>query len=239
MRVMLWAVGLMVACVGVARAEAPATAGYAGVLKACVKDGRVDYAAVKAHGAALDAYLKAVAEFDARKLGPDAKAFYINAYNALVLKDVVTEKEKGALKSVLDVKGFFDVRKHRVAGEDLTFNGLEEKKIRTPFGDARIHFAVNCASASCPALSSSVWETATLDANLDAAARAYLATPHGLKTGPAGVSITRLMEWYQADFGGKDGVTAFLVKYAPPASVDAVKKGPITFHEYDWTLNAR
>lgn len=47
------------------------------------------------------------------------------------------------------------------------------------------------------------------------------------------------MEWYEGDFGGKDGVKAFLVKYAPAALVEAVKKGPITFHEYDWTLNAR
>ena len=220
-------------------AAAPAVTGYAGVLKASVKDGKVDYAAVKANLPALDGYLAAVAAVDARTLGGDAKAFHINAYNALVLREVVRLRDAGPLKSVLDHKGFFDGKKHRVAGEDLTLNALEEQKLRVPFKDPRIHFAVNCASASCPVLAPLPYDTATLDTALDAATRAYLATPHGLRAGKDGVTLTKLMEWYQADFGGADGVRAFVVKHAPPATRDAVLKGPLAFHDYDWALNAR
>lgn len=220
-------------------AAAPSTAPYAEVLKASVSSGKVDYAKVTAERAKLDAYLKAVAETDAKTLGNDAKAFYINAYNATVLRAVLTQQEKGPLKSVLDVKGFFDGLKYRVAGEELTLNELEEKRLRKAFNDPRIHFAVNCASASCPVLQPEPFSTSTLDAKLDEATRAYFATPHGMRAAKEGVTVTKLLEWYEGDFGGKPGVKAFLVKYAPASMKASVEKGPIAFHDYDWALNAK
>lgn len=233
------AVLLALAVVHPVLAAAPPTQGYAQVLAACVKDGKVDYAAVKANVAALDAYLAAVAAVKPDTLGADAKAFYINAYNALVLREVVRLKDAGPLKSVLDHKGFFDGRKFSVAGEELTLNALEEQKLRKPYADPRIHFAVNCASASCPVLAPTPYETATLDASLDQATKAYLATPHGLRVTKDGVTLTKLMEWYQGDFGGQQGVRTFLAKHAPQAAAAAVARGPLAFHDYDWALNAR
>jgi len=219
--------------------SAPSTVGYAELLTASVSAAKVDYTKVRANKTALDAYVKSVADTDPKMLGADAKAFYINAYNALVLNAVVAQQAKGPLKSVLDVKGFFDGLKYRVAGEDLTLNELEEKKLRKAFNDPRIHFAVNCASISCPPLLAEPFSAATLDKTLDVLTRAYLASPHGMKPTKDGVSVTKLMEWYEGDFGGKAGVKAFLLKYGPAANAKAVETGVISFHEYDWALNAR
>lgn len=225
-----------------AQALAPPTTGYAAVLKAAVDGHAVDYAAVRTHLAQLDAYLARVARTDRAKLGGDAKAFYINAYNALVLKAVVTQMgaRGGKLGSVMEVKGFFDAIPHTVAGEQLTLNALEETRLRKAFNDPRIHFAVNCASASCPPLASTPYTTTGLDAALDAATAAYLAGPEGLRTtAGGGVSTSKLMEWYAGDFGGTAGVQAFLLKHAPAAFHAAIRKGPITFHEYGWALNKK
>ncbi|MEW5852664.1 MAG: DUF547 domain-containing protein [Myxococcota bacterium] len=218
----------------------PPTDGYAQVLKASVKGSKVDYAAVRAQREKLEKYLESVAAADPKTLGPDAKAFYINAYNALVLRQVLREQDArgGKLKSVLDVKGFFDAQKHKVAGEELTLNELEEKRIRKAFHDPRVHFAVNCASASCPPLAPEPFQAATLDARLDELTRAYFATSHGLQVKGAAVSVTKLLEWYAGDFGGPAGAKDFVVKYAPQKDAAAVKSATLSFHEYDWALNA-
>lgn len=222
------------------RAAAPDTAPLAAVLTASVKENRVDYAAVRAQRKNLEAYVAAVAAADPKALGADAKAFHINAYNALVLLAVLREQDArgGKLASVLDVKGFFDVQTHVVAGQTLTLNALEEQKLRRAFEDPRIHFAVNCASQSCPPLRATPYTTAGLDAALDDATRAYLAGTEGIRPTATGVSVTKLLEWYAADFGGLKGVTAFLLKHAPAAHHAGIQKG-ITFHEYGWALNAR
>ena len=83
---------------------------------------------------------------------------------------------------------------------------------------------MNCASQSCPALAPVPYATASLDAALDNATRAYLASPEGMRADGNGVSVTKLVEWYEADFGGKDGVKAFLLKYGHAAGIMASKR---------------
>lgn len=235
--VLVWA---LCGVVHTAQAAQPDTAGYARVLAAAVGPGGVDYAAVAANKSVLDAYLAAVSQVRAPTLGPDAKAFYINAYNALVLRAVVAQRKANpALKSVLDVPGFFDRVTYVVAGESLTLNALEEGKLRQPFKDPRIHFAVNCASVGCPALAAVPYAAATLETALEAATVAYMAGPHGVRADvQGGTTVTHLLDWYAGDFGGPAGALAFAQKYAPAAH-RAGLKGPLRFHDYNWALNSR
>ncbi|MEZ5990170.1 MAG: DUF547 domain-containing protein [Planctomycetota bacterium] len=220
----------------------PATDGLAKVLAAAVAGDTVDYAAVARHRAELDAYLRAVA--GARLDEADKKerlAFWINAYNAAVLDKVLRTvigkgKDGGDRFGVLEVPEFFDEVGFEVAGRRLSLNQIEEAA--RALGDPRVHFAVNCASVSCPALRAEPWTAETLHPDLDRATRAYFASPQGLVVDGDEVRVTKLLEWYAKDFADVGGPAAFLLRYAPEGTREAIRKHGITGHlEYDWALN--
>jgi hypothetical protein len=139
------------------------------------------------------------------------------------------------------VKGFFDGRKHAVAGESLTLNELENK-VRDRFKDPRIHFALNCASKGCPPLLARAFQEQTLDADLDLLTRRFLDGPGVLPDGEGAVKVTRLFEWYAQDFVAKEGsVEGYLRKWVREPSRKKALEGAkvaVRFQEYDWALNA-
>ena len=96
-----------------------------------------------------NAFVTTVGTLEPDALGRDEQlAFYINAYNALVIKAVLA---KLPIDSVMSAPGFFDREKHVVAGQEMTLNHLENEIIRSArFAEPRIHFLVNCASVGCP-----------------------------------------------------------------------------------------
>ena len=223
---------------------APKALSWAAVLaKAVSADGlKVDYAVVVAHRAALNAFLASVASASLPREKAPKIAFVANAYNALVVDGVLRHglapKSPGAekAKTVLDVKGFFDGEAHTVAGQSLTLNALEA--LIRPL-DSRTHFAVNCASADCPGLRQQLWRAETLEADLDVAARAFLARPEQLMVTEAGMKTSQIFEWYAADFGGVAGVRAFLQRYGGPRGKAVTSTTALAYREYRWVLNAK
>jgi hypothetical protein len=220
-------------------------AGFDALLQKFVNEqGGVSYQAWKADAASLDALNKYVAwveSADPSKMDDKARlAFYINAYNAITLKAVLERYPN--LKSVLDVKGFFDAIQYKVAGEMMTLNQLEGDKIRKPFGEPRIHFVVNCASASCPILRRAAITPANLEASLEEGARAYVLQETKVNAKKKTVDTSKIFEWYKDDFaafefGGVKGVNAFLAKYLPADQAEAAKTAKVTTHDYLWNLN--
>lgn len=220
-----------------AAADVVDVAVFDGVLAAAVKGDRVDYAAVAAARPALQRFLDAVG---AAVVGPAASAaakgaFYVDAYNALVLAAVVDaglHTKAGA--RVVDVKGFFDAATFVVAGERLTLNALEAKARAL---DPRVHFVVNCASRDCPPLAPRAYRAATWEADLAQQTRAFLAQPAQLTVTSTEIVTSQIFEWYAADFGGAAGVRAFLTRWGP-ASTTTIAAQPLRHRSYDWTLNA-
>ncbi len=218
----------------------PDTKGYGALLSRVVKDGRVNYARLQKERRVLDDYLAGVASVNLTKADKRTKlAFYINAYNAatlsLVLKHVKGKSPKGAdVGSVQEVKGFFKKKEIRVGKKLLSLDELEALGRR--LGDPRIHFAVNCAAVSCPVLLGRAWTQATLDRDLDAATKSYLASVHGFQIKAGQVYVSALFSWYKADFGGEKGIRAFLLRHGPKAAKESLDKD-LAFLDYDWKLN--
>ncbi len=223
----------------------PSTGDYGKLLARVVKNGRVDYALVAKDRAVIDAYLAKVMQADVTKATDREKlAFYVNAYNAatmsLVLKYVRGRGKNGhdlagvtAVKSALG-KDFFGEKEVIVSGKILSLNELE--KLGRDLGDPRIHFAVNCASISCPPLLDRPWKVETLDADLTAATKGYFASPQGLQIRGGKLAVSKLLDWYKGDFGGAGGVVNFLRQFAPDAA-KAYLDQPVEFLDYDWGLN--
>ena len=225
-----------------APAAPPATDDWAEVLRRFVTDdGGFRYAALAGDAGArerLERYVAAIGEANSEGWSRDeALAFYINAYNALTVHAVL---EHWPIESVMDIEGFFDGQPHRVAGRERTLNQLENDILRSDvYAEPRIHFAVNCASASCPPLQGEPFAAETLDATLARAARSFVrATTH--RQGRV-VRLSKLFEWFAADFERVGGVRAFVASQLPEADADAVRD-PATrlrYDEYDWSINAR
>ena len=103
-----------------------------------------------------------------------------------------------------------------------------------------MHYAVNCASYGCPNLRTDAWYAATLDEELDEAARDYINNPRGVTVRRNGtLQVSTIYKWFREDFGGSNaGVIDHLLEHAEPelaAKIEAKRR--ITKHEYDWSLN--
>ena len=225
-----------------APATADATAGWDALLHTFVTaDGGFRYKALAADTdamAKLKAFTEQVATADTSKLSrEEALAFYINAYNATTIAEVL---RLWPVKKVTEEPGFFDKTKHTIAGESLTLNELEKTKIRDPFKEPRIHFLVNCASASCPVLVGEAITAANMETLLARQATEYVSRTTLFK-GKKSFEISSIFDWYKEDFGGPEGVRAFIAAHVAPEQRAFVEDSAnkIGFFDYDWKTNAR
>jgi hypothetical protein len=220
------------------------------------ESGWVDYAGLEKDRAALDQYLGTLESAQPQQFPNDNArlAFWINAYNAFTLADVL-ESVYRKYKGVKEIENqFFAVKKHRIAGEQLTLNQIEERGRKI---DPRVHFAVVCASTSCPKLQRFAYNAAQLDEQLNKVAREFLADPaRGLqvKNKENKVLLSPIFKWYAGDFTASSAVLArvkaevsgsdildYVKKSAPAEAVSFIEqsKPAVGYLEYDWSLNSQ
>ena len=205
------------------------------LLQSSVKNGQVDYAAIKQNDNQIDQLYQEIGEMSLKDAsGDEKKAFYINAYNLITIYQV---KENYPLKSPMDVKGFFDEKKHTVAGESLTLNALEKEKLIKPYQDPRFHFVLVCAAQSCPPLASAAYQADQLDKQLDEKTRQALNSPQYIRVNKAAkkIAVSKIFDWYQDDFTrDSPSVLAYINRYRDQP---IPKNYQLDFYEYDWSLN--
>ena len=170
-------------------------------------------------------------------------AFWVNAYNALTVDLIIDEYP---VKSIRDISGGlfspgpWDDDIIRVAGETLTLNDIEHRILRPIWQDARVHYAVNCASIGCPNLAAVAFTAANADSLLDAGARDYINHPRGAAVRDGKLIVSSIYEWFGRDFGGSDAsIIAHLKTYADDdlrADLESISN--IADDQYDWNLNA-
>ena len=210
-----------------------------------------DYAGLKLQQSEFESYLKQVAHADIASLSRDELlAFFIDAYNAYTIKtilDTMTPDRPTGVASIRDISNVFGVRNHAVGGAMLSLDNIEHNILRPFFKDARIHFAVNCASVSCPALANHAFTGANIDEQLEAAARRTLQSPAYLRIEGDRLLLTKILDWYGSDFvkPGYRGAANSLVEAIKPYTAPEVQKfiaargdkTPVGFMPYDWSLN--
>lgn len=230
---------------------------YAQILKAFVVGDRVDYAGLTKSREKLErvvaAFASAVTDSVEAMSNADKIAFYINAYNATTLLSIV---ERYPVKSIKDIGGVWKKRKWIIAGRELTINDIEHEILRK-MGEPRIHFAINCASISCPPLYSSPYSGDSLDSQLDAATRTALAdeTRANYMADKKELKVSKIFDWFGKDFeliadeyarptGKKfskrdSAVIAFVAYYFNEETRETVLREAqkLSHLSYDWDLN--
>jgi hypothetical protein len=222
-------------------------------------DGWVDYGGLARERGVLNKFLDALGSAPQDSFKDDAErlAFWINSYDAFTLADVL-DLVYGKHQGVQKVEGFFNGRKHLVAGEHLTLDEIETRGRN--LHDPRIHFAIVCASTSCPKLQRFAYKREVLNSQLEQAARQFFGDQNrGLRfdSEKNELYVSPILKWYAGDFTGASGGSGrmwalvkaavsgnellnFISKYAPADVADRIKRHPPTLHyfEYDWSLNS-
>lgn len=210
----------------------------------------------------LQAAARSLAGFDCKALGVGSRMqFWINVYNALVLHTVIARNISDSVRSIGD---FYSGSEYEVGGYVFSLDDIEHGLLRADsppkrgarrpmreddprnalapiLFDERVHFALYSACRSSPALA--VYGRASLESELEAAARRYLGTHVRLGNGGGTLYVPKIFDWYESDFGGTDGVRAFVIaRLERDEDVDAVdRRGgrvALKYDDFDWTLNS-
>jgi len=232
------------------------------VLARHVRNHRVDYAALKEDRGDLDRYLEALGRTDPDALASASRnerlAFWINAYNACMLRLVIdhyplTEQKPSLMgrlrntvtnrpdNSVWQIPEVFEREHCRVAGGDRSQDEIEHEIIRS-MGEPRIHFAVNCAAASCPVLDREAYVAERLDEQLDRQVEIFMEREGQFEIedgNPPVLRLNKVLDWYGEDFGGPDGIKRFFLDYVEGREAEILRNPEtrVEFFSYDWTLN--
>lgn len=215
-------------------------------LSANVSDGRVDYPGI---APALDGVLAALATPSAADVASwthdQQLAYWINSYNAWTLRVVLDHPGISSIKDigVVPYAAFRAPVAHlRARDAVLSLDDIEKRELLgglcadEPCGPL-VHMAVSCASLSCPALQPRAWRASDLNATFEAAARGFLADPQKNRRDSDTLRLSRIFDWYAADFVRAEGsVDAWIARYGPPELTGAAT---VEFLDYDWSLNAQ
>ncbi len=257
MRMFLAALAALFLAVSPAAADDAAYDALLGRYVSASADGvnRVDYARWSANAAdraALDAY---VSELSGQRPSAFARerafAYWVNLYNAVTLQVII---ERYPVRSIRDIRsegtgldprgliGPWRTRRLTVDGRRLSLDDIENTILRPTFNDPRVHYAINCASIGCPNLMARAWRAETLEADLDAAARAYVNHARGVNVNADGsLRVSSIYRWFRADFGGSDAtVITHLRRFVSPELERRLANATrIAAYGYDWSLNGK
>lgn len=209
------------------------------VLKDHVTGGQVDYPAIAADRR-FSAYLEQLKPVDASKLARnDQLAFWINAYNALAIQGILSGSSP---RTFLGKVKFFYIDKYEAGGVKTNLYDLEHD-ILLPLGESRVHFAIVCASSSCPKLRSDVYRAESLDRQLTESVRAYVndESRNRFDRDQKIAYLSKIFDWFDDDFVRAAGSVAnYVARYVDDKEVAhglAAGDYRIEHLEYDWNLN--
>jgi hypothetical protein len=203
--------------------------------------GRVAYRDWQARDlASFEAYLKTLAEAKIEGMSEaEEKAFWINAYNAVIIQGVF----KGyTAEGLISRKRLFSWYSRVVARKKRTPDEIEHEILRPKFRDPRIHFTIVCASTSCPKLRPEAYVAERLDQQLDDATRAFINDPDRNRFVAGQVAVSSIFQWFTQDFIAAAGtVPQFLLRYVAEEKKAILESltGDLQYLEYSWRLNAQ
>ena len=204
----------------------------------------LDYAAVSAADKQqLTDYLERLAAVPVAELTrAEQRAYWINLYNALTVQIILQHYPVASIRDISDglfTPGPWTEKRFQVGSEPVSLNDIEHRILRPIWQDARLHYAVNCASLGCPNLMRQAFTASNSEALLDAGAHDYINHPRGARVDGDRLVVSSIYEWFKEDFGGSDaGVIAHLRRYADsPLAERLAQFEDIGGDEYDWRLN--
>ena len=196
------------------------------------ENGNVDYKEFKKDQVALESYLELLSKNLPEKSWTKnaTLAYWINAYNAFTVKLIL---DNYPIKSIKKINSPWDAVFINLGNKKYSLGEIEHKILRK-MNEPRIHFAINCASYSCPNLLNEAYTEKNLNNQLDAAAKSFINDKSKNNITANTIEISSIFDWFTGDFKKKGTLIDFLNKYS---SVKINAKAKIRYKEYNWNLN--
>jgi len=214
---------------------------WSSLLQRHVSDnGQVNYKGFLEERTLLEKYLANLTkQFPGKNWSEEEKiAYWINVYNAFTVKLII---DNYPLKSIKDiVKGLpminspWDIKFFDIENTSFDLNTVEHEILRKKFNEPRIHFAINCASISCPKLRNEAYVAGQLDEQLNDQAQKFILNPIKNNITTEEVHLSKIFDWFKSDFTREKPLLLFLQKYI---EIEIPKNSKIKYLNYDWNLN--
>jgi hypothetical protein len=235
-------------------ASASIHAEFDAILRDHVSEGVVDYRELKVNEGSLDSYLSVLESINPSILDRNGRlAFWINAYNAYTLKLILNHYPR--IESIKDIPSSkrWKARQWSVDGKLYSLDDIEHKILRK-MNEPRIHFAIVCASYSCPDLRNEAYDAGRLDEQLEDATRNFLnnsdkglliSEEEGVIWGTNyTLYLSAIFRWFGEDFEAAAGsVVDYIVPYVSDDTRDFILSHrdelKVKHLDYDWNLNGR
>lgn len=196
------------------------------------RKGQVNYRGFMKDSTALNDYLEHLGEnAPAEDSGRNEKlAYYINLYNAATVKLIL---DHYPLKSIKDIKKPWDREWVKVGKATLSLGQIEHDILRK-MKEPRIHFAINCASLSCPKLWNRAFTANELDEQLHMVTRGFVRDNTHNRISRDAVELSKIFKWYKGDFTEEGSLLEYI---APYTEIRPDHYARISYKDYNWSLN--
>ncbi len=199
------------------------------------RTGAVNYLGMKTDEAKLQSYLHLLSQNPPSEnwTRNEQIAYWINSYNSYTIQIILKNLPVKSIRDIDNGKVWDEVF-IPVGSKKYSLNNIEHDILRKQFSDPRIHFALNCASASCPKLLNAAYNATDLDKQLATQAKEFVNDPSKNKIATDKLQLSSIFDWYKEDFTKKGTLIDFLNQYS---SVKISSTATISFLNYDWSLN--
>ncbi|WP_222981763.1 DUF547 domain-containing protein [Flagellimonas meishanensis] len=194
--------------------------------------GNVNYAAIAENPKPLDAYLTHLAENPPASTWAKKEklAYFINLYNAATVKLIV---DHYPVESIKDIPFRWKKEWIKVGNEITSLNDIEHEVLRK-MDEPRIHFAINCASFSCPKLLNRAFTPENLEELLTQTAKDFINDPKRNRFENGKAHLSEIFNWFKKDFTKDTSLVGYINQYLEQPISEETK---ISYLDYDWSLN--
>ncbi|MEO8795999.1 MAG: DUF547 domain-containing protein [Daejeonella sp.] len=209
-------------------------------------DGSVDYKGLKKEKSKLDSYLKLLSNSNIKGQSKNEQlAYWINAYNAFTVDLIVSNYPVKSIKDIRNAKSlvakatggsqvWLENLRYDFNGEELSLYNIENRKLLKELFDPRIHFAINCASYSCPRLWNQAYTAGNVQDAMNKMAVDFINDKRKNKISKQKAELSEIFKWYKGDFTRSGTLIDFINKYS---KVKLSSNADIDYIPYNWNLN--
>ncbi len=196
-------------------------------------NGNVNYMEWKKQGEEqLDNYLSLLLKNPPQEFWTKGQklAYWINTYNAFTVKLIL---DNYPVKSIRDIKNPWKKEIYVNGDKKYSLEDIEHNILRK-MDEPRIHFAINCASKSCPKLENKAFTSYNINQELEKVTKDFLKDSSKNNITKDEIALSKIFLWFAEDFGDTNSLLLFIQKYTDTPITKSTKLSYLT---YDWDLN--
>ncbi len=205
-------------------------------------NGEVNYQKIVDQKDTLAQYLDHLSEFPPGSNWTEAEAmvYWINAYNAFTVQLIVNHYPLSSIKNISNglpmIDSPWDIKFFKIGNIDFDLNTIEHEILRKFFNEPRIHFAINCASFSCPNLRNEAYVPNRIEQQLEEQAKFFINDPNKNKITKKHLELSKIFNWFESDFTKEKSLLDYIQQYT---DVPFDAKVKVDYQEYFWHLNGK